>query len=54
MARDQETGSQWNLLGQAIDGPLAGAQLTPVVHLNTFWFAQAAFRPDTTVLRLTP
>jgi len=54
VARDDQTGSQWDLLGRATDGPLAGAHLTPVVHLNTFWFAQAAFRPDTTVLRLLP
>lgn len=46
---DQETGSTWNILGQAVAGPLAGKQLTPVIHGNHFWFAWAAFRPDTQV-----
>ena len=29
--------------------PLAGRQLEPVVHGNHFWFAWAAFAPETTV-----
>ena len=40
---DQETQSTWNLLGQAIDGPLAGAQLEFAPHRNEFWFAWYAF-----------
>ena len=47
---DAETGSRWNILGQATDGPLAGGQLTPIVHANHFWFAWAAFRPDTEIV----
>jgi hypothetical protein len=47
---DAETGSTWNVLGTAIAGPLAGAQLEPVEHVDTFWFAWAAFAPDTTVI----
>ena len=46
---DRQTGSKWNILGQAVDGPLQGSQLTPVVHGNHFWFAWAAFNPDTLV-----
>lgn len=46
---DVETGSRWNVLGQALDGPLAGARLTPVVHGNHFWFAWAAFKPETRI-----
>jgi hypothetical protein len=46
---DAETGSTWNILGQAIDGPLAGKQLTPIVHADHFWFSWAAFRPDTII-----
>ena len=46
---DEETGSTWNILGQAVEGPLQGTQLTPVVHANHFWFAWAAFNPDTEV-----
>ncbi|MFQ5614781.1 MAG: DUF3179 domain-containing (seleno)protein [Anaerolineae bacterium] len=46
---DAETGSTWNILGQAIDGPLAGEQLTPIIHADHFWFSWAAFRPDTII-----
>ena len=46
---DAQTGSVWNIFGAALSGPLAGAQLTPVVHADHFWFAWAAFRPDTAV-----
>ena len=44
---DAETGSAWDILGEAIDGPLAGEQLTPVLHFDHFWFAWAAFFPTT-------
>ena len=46
---DKETGSEWNILGQAVDGPLSGKQLTPIVHANHFWFAWGAFKPDTVI-----
>ena len=46
---DAETGTTWNILGQATAGPLAGQRLTPVVHGAHFWFAWAAFRPETTI-----
>jgi len=45
--RDKETGSNWNLAGVAVEGPLAGEQLTPIAHGNHFWFAWVAFRSDT-------
>ena len=48
---DQETGTRWNIFGQGVSGALAGQQLTPVPHANHFWFAWAAFRPDTAVVR---
>ena len=48
---DVETGSRWNVLGQATAGPLAGKRLTPAVHLDTFWFAWAAFQPRTQLRR---
>ena len=47
---DAETGSRWNLLGQAIDGPLDGEALDAVEHVDTFWFAWSAFRPDSAVV----
>ncbi|HSF84473.1 MAG TPA: DUF3179 domain-containing protein [Acidimicrobiia bacterium] len=40
---DAETGTTWNLLGVAIDGPLAGQELDSIIHMNEFWFAWAAF-----------
>ena len=46
---DKETGSTWNVLGQATAGELAGDSLTPIVHGDHFWFSWAAFRPDTII-----
>ncbi len=46
---DEQTGSTWNIVGQAIEGPLAGEQLTPIVHGDHFWFSWAAFKPDTII-----
>ncbi len=46
---DNETGSVWNILGEAVEGPLSGKRLTPVVHANHFWFSWAAFKPDTLI-----
>jgi hypothetical protein len=46
---DQESNSQWNLLGQAISGAMAGQQLEPVVAVNHFWFSWAAFKPETRI-----
>lgn len=43
---DEETASTWNLLGQAIEGPLEGMQLGTANHRNEFWFAWAGFFPD--------
>ena len=40
---DEETGSTWSVTGRATAGPLAGTQLTPIVHGDHFWFAWAAF-----------
>jgi hypothetical protein len=48
---DAETGSSWNVLGRALDGPLAGTQLEPVVGVNHFWFSWAAFRPETRIFQ---
>ena len=46
---DEETGSVWSILGEAIEGPLAGKKLTLVLHTNSFWFSVAAFKPDTKI-----
>jgi hypothetical protein len=50
--RDDETGSRWNFFGEAVAGPLAGQTLESVVHYVPFWFAWAAFAPDTPVYGL--
>jgi hypothetical protein len=48
---DQETRSVWDILGRAVKGELAGSALDVVVHGNHFWFAWAAFFPDTAFVR---
>jgi hypothetical protein len=44
---DRESGSEWDVLGRALNGKLAGKALTPVVAVNHFWFSWAAFKPET-------
>ncbi|MFQ5341753.1 MAG: DUF3179 domain-containing protein [Anaerolineae bacterium] len=46
---DEQTGSVWNTLGEASSGLMEGKQLTPIVHGNHFWFAWAAFYPETSI-----
>lgn len=47
---DNETRSQWNVFGQAINGELIGTQLNYVLRSNVhFWFAWAAFKPQTKI-----
>jgi hypothetical protein len=48
---DEQTESRWNILGHAVEGPLAGSRLPQIEHLDTFWFAWAAFWPDTVIYR---
>ncbi len=48
---DDQTGSRWDLLGRAVSGSLEGSRLTPVVHGDYFWFAWAAFQPQTRIYR---
>jgi hypothetical protein len=47
---DDQTESTWNLLGEAVDGPLTGTRLRAVAHVDTFWFAWSAFQPDTAIV----
>ena len=46
---DRETGSRWDMTGRAVLGPLAGTRLTPLRHLDTYWYVWAARYPDTRV-----
>jgi len=48
---DVGTGSQWNVLGTATAGPLAGARLQALPGGSHFWFIWAVFKPDTEVIR---
>ena len=44
--RDVQTGSTWDMSGQATAGRLEGARLEQVSHDDQFWFALAAFFED--------
>ena len=46
---DNETGSRWDIFGRATAGALSGKTLAPVISGNHFWFAWAAFKPETRV-----
>ena len=46
---DEETGSEWNILGEALAGELEGSRLEPVVGIDHFWFSWTAFRPKTRI-----
>lgn len=47
--KDEQTGSTWNVFGRATAGELAETQLELIPSYPHFWFAWAAFRPDTLV-----
>jgi thiol-disulfide isomerase/thioredoxin len=46
---DDQTGTEWDVLGQGVSGALAGRRLEPVVSINHFWFSWAAFKPETRI-----
>jgi hypothetical protein len=46
---DRETGTAWDIFGRGVTGALAGARLEAVDHVDTFWFAWAAYQPDTRI-----
>ena len=48
VARDNETGTLWDVTGRAIEGALAGTTLQGVPHYNKlFWFSWPLFKPGT-------
>ena len=49
---DDQTGSVWDIFGRAVEGELAGSELTRVIHSDHFWFAWQAFHPSTSLLSL--
>jgi hypothetical protein len=52
--RDRVTGSEFDLLGRAMTGPLRGTRLQPIPHGNHFWFAWGVFKPSTRVVSSPP
>ena len=40
-----DAGTVWDMLGNAVDGPDAGARLTPVTHYTSFWFSASGNYP---------
>ena len=48
---DDQTGTFWNILGEAVEGEMEGKSLTPIAHGNHYWFAWGAFNPDTLIYR---
>ena len=47
---DDATGVAYDILGQPAGGSDGGAPLESVEHLDTFWFAAAAFYPDAEIV----
>jgi len=47
---DRKTGSRWDVLGRAVEGPLAGRRLRPIVHAQAFAFAWFVFYPETRLI----
>ena len=48
---DQETGSEWNIFGQAVAGKLKGSQLISTTGGVHFAFAWLAFNPDSEIYK---
>ncbi|MFT4605050.1 MAG: hypothetical protein ACI9W4_001789 [Rhodothermales bacterium] len=48
---DKQTGSTWDVTGQAVAGPLEGTRLSPVPHVDAFAFAWLAMTPQTKIYR---
>lgn len=46
---DTATGSEWDISGRAVSGPMAGAQLPRIRSITEFWFDWQARHPDTLV-----
>jgi len=46
---DAATGSHWNILGQAVSGPLRGKSLKRIPHGDYFAFAWIAYKPQTEI-----
>jgi uncharacterized protein DUF3179 len=48
---DAQTGSEWDISGTALSGPLAGRQLPRVPFVSDYWFDWRTYNPGTTVYK---
>ena len=48
---DVHTGSEWDISGVALSGPLIGRRLDRIVHISDFWFDWRTYHPETTVYK---
>jgi hypothetical protein len=48
---DVQTGSEWDVSGQAVSGPLNGRRLARIPLISDYWFDWRTYHPDTTVYR---
>jgi len=48
---DVQTGSEWDISGDAVAGPLAGRRLERLPFISDFWFDWRTYHPSTTVYR---
>jgi uncharacterized protein DUF3179 len=49
---DDQTGSVWNEMGEAVSGPLAGTQLSYINSGIEEWYAFAAYHPDAEIFEV--
>jgi len=47
--KDTQTGSEWNITGRAVSGPMKGEQLETMTYGDYFAFAWMVFYPDTKI-----
>lgn len=48
---DVQTGSEWDISGDAVSGPLRGRRLERIPFISDFWFDWRTYHPKTTVYR---
>lgn len=51
LVRDSETGSTWDMTGQAVSGPALGGSLAFVASYISEWYGWSAYHPSTTIFQ---
>ena len=51
LVRDNETGSTWDITGQAVSGPALGGSLAYVASYISEWYGWSAYHPSTTIFQ---